>query len=315
MDFDAEWKRLQLQRKRPDDSTKWDAKSARFDSKDSKNIYAQEFVSRMELRPADTVFDMGCGSGPLSMILANQGHDVLAADFSAGMLEKFHQNLAQHNPPATVKTLLMSWEDDWTQFGISDQMVDVALASRSISAFDLRMCLEKLTRIARRRVFITLSTGASPRIDPVLLREIDVTPDVDANDYLYAFGMLAQAGLEPTVDYIRSPRKDTWATPQEAVEDLSTMIDLAAPSYDEASRNAARGRLQAWIDQHLVPNPDAGARDRKGFVQQALTLDRIRIVPWAFISWEASPQAADALAALRSSQDIPAPQAVTAAGC
>lgn len=306
MDFDAEWKHLQVRRARPDDSTHWDTKSARYDSKDSKNLYAMEFVSRMELDPADTIFDMGCGTGPLSMLLAEAGHDVLAADFSAGMLDKFHQNLAQHNPNAKVETLHMSWEDDWSAFGITDQMVDVAVASRSISSFDLRLCLEKLTRIARKRVYITITTGTSPKVDPVLLRELGITVHQDC-DYLYAFGLLAQAGLEPSVSYIRSPRKDTWASPEAAFEDLSVMIPLAAPDFSEAQLAEAHQQLKAWLDQHLVANPEAGMRDRKGFVQGPLTLDRMRIVPWAFISWDASPQGADALATLATTENIQRP--------
>ena len=39
--------------------------------------------------------------------------------------------------------------------------------------------------------------------------------------------------------------------------------------------------------EHLVGNPEAGMPDKKGYPQGPLTLDYQRIVPWAFISWNA----------------------------
>ncbi|WP_407073201.1 methyltransferase domain-containing protein, partial [Slackia piriformis] len=40
---------------------------------------------------------MGCGTGIIDVLLAKQGHSVLAADFSDGMLEKLSENARMHD--------------------------------------------------------------------------------------------------------------------------------------------------------------------------------------------------------------------------
>ena len=296
IDFDAEWRYLQQTTKPPDDCRRWNKKAARYDSRDAKNLYAQEFLRLADVRKGESVFDMGCGTGPLAVSLAEAGHGVIAADFSKGMLEKLSENMQLHSvpraqdvnnvAPGSVLPVLMSWEDDWSNFGLRENMVDVAFASRSISVLDLRAALRKLSAIARRRCCVTITTGTSPRVDTRLLKELGI-PVSPNRDYIYAFGMLAQAGFEPEVHFIHSQRLDTYESAQEAFEDFSRSIDVGAPRLSSAERQQAYQRLRAWVDRHLIDNPDAGKPDKKGYAQGPLKLDYSRVVPWAFISWDA----------------------------
>ncbi len=286
LDFDAAWKELQAIRRRPDDSLQWTKRAPRYDSTDAKNLYAEEFLQLADVRDGESVFDMGCGTGVLSVLLAEQGHPVTAADFSEGMLAKFSENMAHRGiADDAIRRILMSWEDDWSAFGLEPDMVDVAFASRSIAVADLRTALAKLTGIARRRACITMTTGVSPRVDPAVLRACEI-PMVASHDYLYAFGLLAQAGFEPTVSYIHSQRKDTFPSRESALEDFFAMIDSGAPGLEGEELEAARGRMAAWLDAHLIDNPDAGKPDKKGLPQGRLALDVNRIVSWAFIAWD-----------------------------
>lgn len=286
LDFDAAWKELQAIRRKPDNCLQWNKRAPRYDSTDSKNLYVEDFMRLARIRDGESVFDMGCGTGPLAIRLAEEGHAVTAADFSEGMLAKFSENMEQHGlPDGSIRRIHMSWEDDWSEFGLVDDMVDVAIASRSMSVADLREALGKLNRIARRRACATMSTGASPRVDLNVLRAIDV-PIAPSQDYLYAFGMLAQGGFEPTVEYIYSARKDTFDSVEQAREDFNAMIATGAPQLSDAERHAAEQRMAAWLDRHLIDNPEAGLPDKKGLPQGVLTLDVTRIVPWAFIAWD-----------------------------
>ena len=285
IDFNEEWKQLQLRRAPLKDSTHWTKKSARYDNKDVRNLYAEAFLELADIQPGETVFDMGCGTGALAVPLALGGHEVYAADFSEGMLAKLAENM-QVRGAESITPIRMSWEDDWQSCGIEENMADVAIASRSIAVHDLESALDKLTRVARRRCCITLTTGTSPSIDPHILRAIDV-PVSPTRDFVYAFGILAQKGFEPTVDYIHSTRKDTFDTQAEALEDFTRMIDLSNPSMPAPEREAAVQRLDAWLARHIVDNPDAGKPDKKGVPEGLLCLDVLRIVSWAFIAWDA----------------------------
>lgn len=313
LDFDAAWAELHGLRARPACSARWNKKAARYDSKDAKNLYARDFLKLAQVQPGETVFDMGCGTGALAVPLACAGHGVIAADFSSGMLGKMAENMAQHGVaplelstfevaqeqegaasahvgepfvPAGIAALEMSWEDAWESHGLRENMVDVAFASRSIAVEDLRSALSKLTRIARRMCCVTMATASSPRIDPEILRAIGVEAGL-TRDYLYAFGMLAQAGFEPSVSFIHSKRKDTFDSLEDAREDFGRMIELGAPDLTPDESRAAYENLAAWLDAHVVENPEAGKPDKKGLAQGCLTLDFERVISWAFISWDA----------------------------
>ena len=254
---------IQQTRPRPTDAQGWNKRSARYDNKDAKNAYAEEFIERAGILPGESVFDMGCGTGTIDVLLAEQGHNVLAADFSDGMLEKLSENARLHD--ARIDAIKMSWEDDWSDFGLADNMVDVAIASRSMAVPRLDEALDKLTRIARRHCCITMTTGTAPYVDSRILSAIGV-PVSSTKDYLYAFGILAQKGFEPRVDYIYSTRKDTFDSHGEALCDFSRMIDrcgtplspeeaaLAKESPFTMARRAHRRKPRCWQARQERPS-------------------------------------------------------------
>lgn len=284
IDFEREWELVQQTRPKPGDAQGWNKRSARYDNKDAKNAYAQDFLQLAGIIAGESVFDMGCGTGTLAVMLAKQGCAVTAADFSDGMLGKLAENAALHGVDS-INAIKMSWEDTWSDFGIEDDMVDVAIASRSMSVPRLDEAIDKLTRVARRKCCITMTTGTAPYVDSRILSAIGV-PAASTKDFLYAFGVLVQKGFEPRVDYIYSTRKDTFDSHAEALDDFTRMIDRCGTPLSDDERQAAIERLSAWLDEHIVENPDAGKPDKKGLPEGLLCLDVLRVVSWAFISWD-----------------------------
>lgn len=286
MDWNEEWKELQKVRRHADDAAFWDKRSATFTTKDAPNLYVEKFLEYAGIRPGETVFDMGCGTGALAVPLGEAGHKVVAADFSQGMLDQMQSRLDEAGVH-TVFPKLMSWEDDWPAFGVREGMTDVAVASRSIATADLRDALLRLTEVARRRVCITLATGSSPRVDERILAAVGL-PAVLGRDYLYAFNILAAEGIRAEVRYIDSTRDDTFASPEDAYEKLAAMIDdSSAVRASDTERQRARANLREWLTANLVPNESAGAPDRKGIPQLAWRLAEPRTVTWAFLAWNA----------------------------
>ena len=285
-DWNEEWKELQKVRRHADDAAFWDKRSATFTTKDAPNLYVEKFLGYADIRPGETVFDMGCGTGALAVPLGEAGHKVVAADFSQGMLDQMQARLNEAGV-RTVCPKLMSWEDDWPAFGVREGMTDVAVASRSIATADLRDALLRLTEVARRRVCITLATGSSPRVDERILAAVGL-PAVLGRDYLYAFNILAAKGIRAEVRYIDSTRDDTFASPEDAYEKLAAMIDdSSAVRASDTERQRARANLREWLTANLVPNESAGAPDRKGIPQLAWRLAEPRTVTWAFLAWNA----------------------------
>jgi len=282
-DWNEEWKQLQAFRRHTDDASYWDKRSKTFTAKDSPNPYVQRFLELADIKPGETVFDMGCGTGAISLPLGEQGHKVVAADFSDGMLDVLKEELTARN----IKTIFpkcMSWEDNWDDFGVREGMTDIAVASRSIATVDLKDSLLRLTAIARRRVCITLSTGSSPRIDENLFRDIGID-QVLGHDYLYAFNILVNEGIKPEISYISSERKETFDGFDEAYTYYGKMIQKATTELSDTERNEALAKLDQWLHEHLIKNPYTDDTDIKGETQRGYCLKKPRVISWAFISW------------------------------
>lgn len=282
-DWNEEWKELQKSRRRADDSAYWDKRAKTFTTKDYPGSYTDTFLNRAAILPGESVLDMGCGTGALSIPLAEQGHPVLACDFSQGMLDRMNEEISRLGIQG-ITSKILSWSDDWAAHGIPEKSVDVAIASRSIAADDMREALLKLNSAAKRRVHITLTTGSSPRINERILTELGLQA-VLGRDHLYAFNILTHEGFFPEVSYISSKRKDTFDSHDEAFEYYREMIEYAGVTQEEV-RDCALEKLKPLLKNSLIPNEDAGKLDRRGRAEKVLRLNLEHQVTWAFISWD-----------------------------
>lgn len=283
-DWNEEWKELQKERRQVDSAQYWDKRAKTFTTNDAPDSYTSQFLEKADIRGEDHVLDMGCGTGALSVPLGKQGHHVIAADFSQGMLDICQQKLNEAHI-TTVEQKLMSWEDNWAAFGVGAGSVDVALASRSIATADIKNSLLRLDAVARRRVCVTVTTGSSPRIDERVMTAIGI-PNVFGRDAQYVFNILMNEGIKPQVSYIESTRVDTYDSLEDAYGVFSRMAAAQAPKMTEAALRDSLVLLRSWLEDHLQDNPTAGATDEKGTPQKALCLDKPRTNTWAFISWD-----------------------------
>ncbi|MEG0217082.1 MAG: methyltransferase domain-containing protein [Raoultibacter sp.] len=281
-DWNAEWQTLQTLLRKSDDEQYWDKRSAHFTTKDFPNAYVEDFLRFAQIEPGETVFDMGCGTGSLAIPLAADGHKVVAADFSQGMLDGMQELMAAAGV-TSIFPKKMSWEDDWAAQGVREGMVDVCVASRSIAVKDLQAALLRLNSIARRRVCVTITTGTSPRHDANILRDLGIQA-ITTCDYLYAINILVRNNILPEVRYIQSERIDTFDSLEAAFEKFAPMVLDYRADLGEALPEKLEA-LRTWIENHSVENPTAGRADKKGLAQGAYRLDEPRMVTWAHIAW------------------------------
>ena len=273
-DWNEEWKALQAARRHSDDAAVWDEKAKTFPvAHGEQTSYVQRFLELAGVQPGETVLDMGCGTGALATPLAQAGCRVIACDFSRGMLEAMTKDQRSLGVEG-VEAHQMSWADDWDSFGLAENCVDVAFASRSIVTEDLKASLMKLDRVARRRVCITLPCGPSPKTDERLLAAAGLSQQL-GRDFLYAFNILATMGVNPEISYIPSVRIETFPTFGEACDGFSKIVrDAAKHLVADDEMETALARLRTWLDANLV-------EDELGF-----HLAKPRKVTWAFIAWE-----------------------------
>lgn len=246
----------------------WQKRAATFGSKCGTNAYAMRFMELLGLGEGQSVLDMGCATGTLAVPLAKKGHAVIACDFSSNMLEGLSERAAENG--VFVSTKLMAWEDDWEACGVAENCVDVAIASRSISAGDFDSRVAKLERVARSKVAITVPGGALPSFDPSLCEHLGRYETFEP-PHLGVLRSLADAGRFPVLDWITCERP-MRSESREWVE-------------FELRKLAGREPLSAKEEQLFAEYADEHIRlvDKEG--EALYALDYALTVNWAFIMW------------------------------
>jgi SAM-dependent methyltransferase len=115
-----------------------------------------DFLARVAPRRG-LAWDCGCGSGQLTLALADRFERVLATDASAEQLAEAppHPNVAYGRAPAEAS-------------GLPDGVVDLAVAAQAAHWFDLAGYYAEVRRVARRPAAVALVTYATMRIDDVI---------------------------------------------------------------------------------------------------------------------------------------------------
>lgn len=145
--------------------------------------YLQQLIAKIDLQGAQTLFDMGCGPGTVSLALADKLTTIYGVDYSQGML-----NVAARRAAAlkadNVHLIQRAWEEDWSDL----PRCDIAVASRSTLVADMRQAMSKLNNQARLRVYTThlVSTSfVSPAIQRAAGREV-----IELPNYIFALNVL-----------------------------------------------------------------------------------------------------------------------------
>lgn len=249
------------------DQAHWDCRAQSFKDICGHSSYGASFLDYANLLPGESVFDMGCGAGTLSIPLAQMGHEVIAADFSENMLRYLHESACEKGVDDRIRTVQLDWMEDWIPFGL--ECCDVAVASRSILTGDLEDSLLKLDAMARRRVCVTVPTRDSPRTDNKVLQSIGRTLGTET-DAQYCLNILFQHGMTPELRYISSEKRESWENRDDAVADIKKPLGELTSLEEEA--------LASFLDEFLVEGLDA---DGKGCWRKS----SMQPVKWAFIAW------------------------------
>ena len=87
---------------RSDIADEWDAEAERFDEEPDHGLLQPSVraawgeLLKTQIAPGASVLDLGCGTGSLAVLLAEEGHEVTGVDLSARMLEQAEAKAVQH---------------------------------------------------------------------------------------------------------------------------------------------------------------------------------------------------------------------------
>jgi len=178
----------------------------------------------LDLRPEDTVLDMGAGTGRLAVPIARTAAHVTALDPSEGMLAILREQMAAEGR-TNYSTVTMRWED--TVIGRDIEPHDVAIAAFSLGFYDLAAALEKLDAAALRAVYLFWHAGEWRSPDEMALYKAVFGEEAAAGkgypDYIYPVNILHDGGIYPNTRIIRAVWDTVYDSPEDAARTWAAM--------------------------------------------------------------------------------------------
>ena len=216
--------------------------------------YTENQLDALIITKEDTVLDVGCGPGRLSVPVASRAKSVTSLDVAPQMLAKCQEN-SDIAGVSNLTTRLLNWDD--VKPGENVEKHDVVIASRTTALADLI----KLNALAEKYVFILCWTK-SPSLKEVhdsLFYGVDDTfrPMPPMNrllGYNVNFNLLYDMGVNPSVKVVTDGFHCDYESREAAYDDLRTLHPVPEDREEVFREN---------VDRWLADLPEGGVSFRR----------------------------------------------------
>ncbi|MBI4814203.1 MAG: class I SAM-dependent methyltransferase [Methanobacterium sp.] len=220
IDWNELWKESVNKLPKKNNSKSWDKIAPQFDQWMKKDDYPQELINHIQVESSDSILDIGCGNGVITIPIAQKARSVTAMDISGKMIELLRENAADRNL-SNIK---------FTNKGIEDVTVeeigphDVVVASRSLNGIpDIKPELEKINKIAQKYVYITL-WGVDNRKFESEMAELLGRESYQHPDYTIVYNLLHEMGIEAKIRFLKSNTRNYYSNIDEALDRIKWRI-------------------------------------------------------------------------------------------
>ena len=229
-----------------DKNKDWDKAAPNFHKKAKKDDYHDLLFSKLILNENDSLLDLGCGEGSITLPITKQVRKVTGVDSSTKMLELLNQR-AQEQNIENVDTILKSLEDI-TYEEIGDY--DVVLASRSLNGIiPIEETLKTINKIANKYVFITLFGPENWKIEKEF-NEYIKKESKQFPGYNYLFNILYNMGIYANIERLAIKAYREYDSIEEAMDNGKFRLDLL--------NNDEKTQLRKYLNEILKKDPETG---------------------------------------------------------
>ena len=230
---DVDWTGFWAERLEGKVNKNWDDAAAGFYKRTRKEDYQDALFDKLILDENDTVLDVGCGEGSVTIPLAKRVKKVIGVDSSAKMLE-FLEKRAEDNNVSNIETHLKPIEEI-TYSEIGD--VDVVVCSRSLNGIiPIDEVLLELDKIANKYVFITIFGPENKKIEKDFDKELGIKTE-DFPDYNYFFNILFNMGIYANIERFDLNNYREYSSIEEAMDNGKFRLDLYSDDEKELLRS------------------------------------------------------------------------------
>lgn len=248
IDWNRMWNEELRKIPKKDDSKMWSQIAPKFDQWMKNDDYPRNFAAKIHKEPQNTVLDLGCGNGTVTLEIASQVKQVTAVDMSEEMLQLVQKN-AQEKGISNI---------DYLQSTIQDLQIeqvgqhDVVIASRSLGGiYDIKDELKKLDELARKYVYLTLWGAEAKQFEKDVCEFLGVEYHQHP-DYIYACNILYQLGIYANVEMLKSKKRPVYLDLDDAMERCKWKLGWGTGEFSEETEL----KLKNFLKGNLVENVD-----------------------------------------------------------
>lgn len=233
---DVDWTGFWAERLAGKVNKNWDDAAPGFFKRTRKDDYQDALFDKLILDENDTVLDVGCGEGSVTIPIAERVKKVIGVDSSPKMLE-YLEKRAEYNNISNIETILKPIEEI-TYDEIGD--VDVVICSRSLNGIiPIEEVLSELDKIANKYVFITIFGPENKKIEKDFDKELGIKTE-DFPDYNYFFNILFNMGIYANVERFDLNNYREYGSIDEAMDNGKFRLDL----YSDEQKDLLRDYLK-----------------------------------------------------------------------
>lgn len=219
---DVDWAEFWVERVASKKMKNWDDAAEGFYKRTKKDDYNTELFSKLILDENDSVLDVGCGEGSITLPIAKQVKKVIGIDSSPKMLEYLNKRACENNIE-NIETKLMPIEEiSYDEIGD----IDVVICSRSLNGIvPIKEVLYELNKIANKYVFITIFGPENKKIEKDFDRELKINTE-DFPDYNYFFNILFNMGIYANIERFDLKNYRKYDSIEDAMDNGKFRLDL-----------------------------------------------------------------------------------------
>jgi len=245
IDWEYFWGK-QLERKK-DRKKDWNKAAPHFHKSNLRDDYKTALLKKLDiLSKNDTVLDIGCGEGTITIPIAKKVKSVTGIDSAENMLKILNEKSNKENIN-NVNTILKPIEEiRYKDIG----NYDVVVASRSLnSIMPIKETLKEINKIANKYVFITLFGPENWKLEREFQEYIGNDPK-DFPAYTYLINILYNMGIYANVERMDIESYREYDTIEDAMDNGKFRVDLLNDEEIE--------ELKIYLNKVLKKDPKTG---------------------------------------------------------
>lgn len=232
--------------KKTDRKKDWDKAAKTFHKKNRKDDYKNELFNNLIISKDDTILDIGCGEGSITIPVSKKVKSITGLDSSKEMLKLLNKRAKKRNI-TNINTIQMSIEElKYEELG----NYDVVIASRSLNGIiPIKETLTEINKIANKYVFITLF-GPNNWIIEKEFQEYLGNETNEFPSYLYLIHILEDLGIYANMKRLEINDYRKYSSIEDAMDNGKFRLDLL--------NDGEIKKLKTYLKDILTEDPETG---------------------------------------------------------